>query len=81
MKKNTRACRKQEPFVGLRWVDTRTGEEYEITRTTPDNIAYSHTPGQGVISGGSHCPKAWQKSVESGEYILQPNSAICVKPK
>jgi len=65
--------------VGLRWVDTRTGEEYEITRITPNTIRYSHTPGQGVISAGAHCPKAWQQSVERGEYIIQPNKELSTK--
>lgn len=77
-KKSTKAkrpvvARKVKPVVGLRWVDKFDGAEYEISKVTEDNISYGHTPGQGVISGGAHCPKAWAELVRLGQYIVQPN--------
>ena len=69
-------ARKVEPVVGLRWVDKFDGAEYEISKITEENISYSHTPGQGVISGGAHCPKAWDDYVRRGQYIVQPNKSL-----
>ena len=65
-----------KPVVGLRWVDTFDGAEYEISAVTEENISYGHTPGQGWISGGAHCLKAWKERVASGQYIVQPNKVI-----
>ena len=72
-KKRPVVARKVEPVVGLRWVDKFDGAEYEISKVTEDNISYGHTPGQGVISGGAHCPVAWTERVRRGQYIVQPN--------
>jgi hypothetical protein len=71
-KKQPVVARKVEPVVGLRWVDTFGGAEYEISGVTEDNISYGHTPGQRRISGGAHCPKAWAERVRIGQYIIQP---------
>jgi len=75
-KKRQPVARKVEPIVGLRWVDKFDGAEYEISKVTEDNIFYGHTPGQGVISGGAHCPKAWDERVRRGQYIVQPNKPL-----
>ncbi len=75
-KKRQPVERKVKPVVGLRWVDTFDGAEYEISAVTEENISYGHTPGQGWISGGAHCLKAWKKRVASGQYIVQPNPLL-----
>ena len=69
------------PVVGLRWVDKYDGAEYEISKVTVDNISYGHTPGQGVISGGAHCPQAWAERVRRGQYIVQPNHSHHAEPR